>query len=382
MVRGPPSVSTSIKAVSTHPPMPPQKPSQKAQSPSPSTQKHLPTKKARMQLDIEETFHDEVDEEFQDTDQRSDSSHKMAVSREIGAIVSPLEQSTLASALNLWGKGQDHVVTGRSAIDVESGEPFDWLLILDGHGNDRCIHHLRALDWPNIVTQSDPVAVVVEAMRQEDQQYHESIRHKSFGVSQGGSTFLLAKVFSDRIVTINVGDSQGVVVVDGYIVFITVPHTLADPTEQKRVKLLATVSPSTAPTMIAPKKMALKDTTVCCFTRGSTTLVPTQALGHCGITGYKPGINVTPYSAATNRHVRVVVASDGFWDMHLKEYDADNYDLATLSAEDLLAKTESRWKQEWEFHVDADDMENFVLSSFPDNDYDDISIGVWDFRSE
>jgi hypothetical protein len=71
---------------------------------------------------------------------------------------------------------------------------------------------------------------------------------------------------------------------------------------------------------------------------GSDAFVPSQSLGHNGVSGLKPGhfvLEFQPYDT-----VRVVCGSDGFWDM-LPTCDG--------TAKELCLDALSRWKQTWHF---------------------------------
>jgi hypothetical protein len=111
----------------------------------------------------------------------------------------------LPHVVRLWSdqqkmdKGQDQTYRGRS-VCAETGEPFEYVMVTDGHGGDDCIRALRNIPQSLLIVMlgtKNPVEALAAHVNPR------SCKH--FG---GGATVGLAKIFSDRVETINCGDSQ------------------------------------------------------------------------------------------------------------------------------------------------------------------------------
>jgi serine/threonine protein phosphatase PrpC len=100
-------------------------------------------------------------------------------------------------------------------------------------------------------------------------------------------------------------------------------------------------------------------------------LVPTQSLGHRGITGLEPSVHIIDIQS--NDEITVIIGSDGLWDMICEE---DTQFLSTCSsAEELCKFAEDRWKQEWNYIIDMAFPDVMEKTSF--DDFDDITVGIY-----
>ena len=272
---------------------------------------------------------------------------------------SMLSESMLCSESRQLGNRQDHAVHGKYSKGYYLG-------VMDGHGTDRCIDLLRQLDYSNLA-EGNPCKHIFDLL-------------SSYELYGSGSTFNFNTIeVTDRIriTNYNIGDSETMILINGYVVFSTNPHTINNESEKQRIcPYLSSVKPTSVswnPTPVNAKRMTALRSDRCNFATGEP-LVPSQSFGHNNMTGYAP--DVTTITCEVTDHVRILCGTDGFWNMIVKSIDMD--DLETMPLEALMDKAEQRWKQEWEYAADVKKLDTFCLTTFPD--YDDISLGIWDNR--
>jgi len=210
--------------------------------------------------------------------------------------------------------GQDysgHATTGNTS----------YCFVADGHGYNDCIHHIRSLDMNLFATLPCP-PIAIEA----------SFAGKNFYKS--GATFVLARITHTTLEVFHVGDAKARVYLNDLLVHETIDHTFLLPEEIARTT--AIIHSEKAPFPVNDTHVELMDSPIGHF--GGDAFVPSQALGHNGVSGLKPGhfvLDFQPYDT-----VRVVCGSDGFWDM-LPNCDGN--------AKELCEHALSRWKQKWHF---------------------------------
>ena len=107
-------------------------------------------------------------------------------------------------------------------------------------------------------------------------------------------------------------------------------------------------------------------------------LAVSQALGHDGKTGICPDRTVIPYEETDD--IRIVLGSDGFFDMVLREKEEDKFvtqdllDLVDMSGEDIMKRTVDRWLQKWEMYYSFEDPTVSMLGQFEKDQCDDVAI--------
>jgi len=259
---------------------------------------------------------------------------------------------------------QDYALVG-SATDAK-GVGFDYLVVCDGHSSNTCIDAIRSFDFNQIMIKDKPMTELNDRLFATFKNFKNS-----------GSTCVLAKIYEDHIYIEYVGDSQIVVFIDDAMVYLNEPHTLSNNAELERVKpLVLSISDEYAPKMISTKRLAMLKSDRCVF-RHDARLIPTQALGHNGVTGFAPTSKRLDFMPG--QHVRIIAGSDGFWDMMYLPDSGDMNDLKTMPPAELLLKAERRWKGEWIYSKDPNETdETKIISSNFDEMYDDIAIAFWD----
>jgi serine/threonine protein phosphatase PrpC len=266
------------------------------------------------------------------------------------------------SAVALIGKGQDRIYRGEN-----------WILAQDGHGGDDCIQFLDTLDYQAIMQLENPAEEIHRLVEEKSREYKES-----------GSTLCFARVLEERglIEIVNVGDSQAEVYIDENLVFRSVPHcrSSTDLEELARIKLyehrVTPCRPGKTLKVLTPNHITYSSNAISIFRTGKQ-LVPTMALGHENMTGFKPTKTYIPYTQG--QKVRICVYSDGVGDMKIDDNAEDQYDMQNLTAQQLLDKFVGRWKQNWLFVENPNELEKGQETHMGGN-YDDVCIGIIDIN--
>lgn len=240
------------------------------------------------------------------------------------------------------GSRQDYAVCGIT----KKGR---YLAVFDGHGTDACIRRIRALDMNEIMEADNPMLILWDLVNES---------------GRSGSTASLARITNTCIETWNMGDSQIQVFINGCRVYTTETHTFLNPSEIERTRSFVNIRDTQAPFPVSATRIEMRNSPYGDFTWGES-LVPSQALGHNGSTGYAPCMNVMDCKA-TDR-VRVVAGSDGLFDMLV--------DVSQGSAEQLVDEAERRWRQQWDFFDGAR-----IHKTNYGGSIDDISCAVYENR--
>lgn len=279
---------------------------------------------------------------------------------------SVLHNVSIASAVKQMHKGQDQAYQG-TFLDVDTGEPGNWAMITDGHGNDKCIAYLRSIpqgELDKVISLPNPAETLFKMVNE----------NVVLGFREcSGATLNIVKVYSDRIVCINMGDSQAAVYKNGELVFLTEFHDSSNETECERLmKENPSVSffPSKSCVVTTDGKMYQVDAQYVTHT-SYITLALTQALGHNGVTGCAPDTTTIPYGPEDTLHI--VIGSDGFWDMVAENAPEEKLRFADMSSEELLKFAIDRWLQTWDMYIDRDKPE-FRTCSYSKNDCDDVGV--------
>lgn len=279
------------------------------------------------------------------------------------------------------GKNQDFCKWGEGVTSY-SNEHFYYIVVCDGHGVDNngnciCIDYLRTLDWDYYMsTYSSYVVDIIN-----DHMYINC--PETLTAYRCGTTLSLARIYKNRCELWNIGDSQSIVFIDNEICYINPCHTYENPDERNRlIGIVDDVVCTYKPCIVDNKSIIVEKCYGVCFTHPErkeeyVCLVPSMCIGHGGLTGFKPEYKVICFNNE-KQHVRIVLFSDGFGDMNILYCKEDLNDLQKMTAEELASKAEKRWRQTWRVLKNRNDLTLYDLNSFPLNDYDDISIAVWD----
>ena len=264
----------------------------------------------------------------------------------------------ITTALAQTAKAQDFVQCGGS-------QDRAWMVVADGHGGDQVIDSISSFDFGAILDGENSSELVPRLQAVTN-------GADSLGLSWrrgGGSTLSVVEMRDDTIQITWLGDSQVVVLEDGEEIFRTSPHNAESDRD-----LLGGRGTITSWAMSLNSQLEIVPTLSAYVIHGpydKCNLV--RALGHGGRCVNEPGtclITHTPGKA-----YRVVVGSDGFWDM-MSPCPDDKTLLLQSDAPALCDLAMRRWKQEWPYRT----AEGVSQQRFEERDWDDIAIAVWDSR--
>lgn len=280
---------------------------------------------------------------------------------------------TISESMEQMCKGQDQTYSG-SFIDETTGEEGEWAMVTDGHGTNKCIQFLRSIPKEllnKIIGSSNPVENLANHVNK--------LAFIGKEVSSG-ATMCLVKVYKNRIVTINCGDSQVAVYKNEELQVLTEEDNYENLKERQRVERNIPgikFEKSCNIEIVSDKKMCGIPCHYIIYPNG-TKLAPTQVLGHGGVTGYDPNICVVPYGAEDS--IQVVIGSDGFWDMVLKENTEEMASFSLKTSDELVQFAVGRWLQEWDMYQDKS-TNIFETCSYQRNDCDDVCVVKIDITS-
>ena len=253
-----------------------------------------------------------------------------------------LEPKQMESYFIPNAKNQDFVGTGRI-------QDIDYIFAFDGHGTDKVIHQIRNMNMDDIASASNPVLAV-----------HERLVGDTY---RSGATMAFARIQGNRVETYNCGDSQVHVYVNGTRVHHSTTHTFTNFEEIKRTQSrVSSIKPTKAPFPVSDTVIQDVLSPTGRFVTGEE-LVPSQALGHNDMTGLAPEYFTVTVSPTD--HLRIVVGSDGFWDMLV--------DPSKGTAKALTQEAHRRWMQTWTYESGGQS----VRTDFG-GDIDDVSVAVYD----
>jgi len=239
-------------------------------------------------------------------------------------------------------KNQDFAGTGRV-------DKVDYIFAFDGHGTDNVIQQIRYMNMDDIATSANPVQAV-----------HDRLAGNTF---RSGSTMAFARVTGTLIETFNCGDSELRVYVNDEPVHTSTPHTFTNLKEIQRTQhAVYAIKPVHAPFPVSDTVVRDVLSPLGCFTTGED-LVPSQSLGHNNMTGIAPECFTLTFKPTD--HVRIVVGTDGFWDMLV--------DASSGHSRLLAEKAHRRWLQTWTYASE----QGTVQTDFG-GDIDDVGVAVYD----
>jgi serine/threonine protein phosphatase PrpC len=292
-------------------------------------------------------------------------------------------------------KKQDDAYEGTHYNPI-TGEKYQYGIIMDGHGYDYTVAVIRDIlkqemevilnsENPHLEIQSRIEEKYKHRMRdlQENIYFKETKEDIEYSMHSGGSTFLLCKLYENRIEIFSVGDSEAYVYINDTLVYHNPVHKWDNPSEQDR--LLARTDVYIRPVLnnitriISPTKTGFAKSTCIEYVDAITgdlltKLVPTQALGHDSITQFLPERFTIPIQDSDK--IKIVLASDGLWDIFSPDHPEDHTRLLDMDAYELANIAESRWKQEWDVAIDISEPDILydTKSKYSENNYDDVSV--------
>ena len=279
----------------------------------------------------------------------------------------PSHAVDINAKLNQLSKKQDYIIT-EQAIDNETGELFNWSAVFDGHGSSDCIQFIRNIPIQTMnefVSGNKPI-----------ENLYKYINQRLKTQVSSGSTMCLIKIYQNRIVCINCGDSQAAVYKNGKLEFITEEHSFKNEKENARLANNVTYIPSYDIEIVDDSTLISVYSEYIEWNEDYTKLACSQALGHNGITGCAPDTVVIPITPGDR--YKVVIGSDGLWDMVIKENDEDMLQLWGMDADAIMKQTTERWLQKWNMVDVLNDDPTIHYAKYEPHQCDDIAVVVAD----
>jgi serine/threonine protein phosphatase PrpC len=290
---------------------------------------------------------------------------------------------------------QDYAYKGTN-VNPHTGETYHYGIIIDGHGSDEIVNNISDIlndhmieilnsETPHLEIQNRLEIIYQEKIEyaKDTMFYKRTLQYLEQSAYCGGSTFLVVKLYENRIEIFSVGDSEVYIMINNEIVYHNPTHKWSNESEMERlsnrddVDIIAKYQ--SVPHIISPERTGFaKSACVEYYNKNSgrliTTLAPTQALGHNSITHFAPEQKTIPVEPTDT--IKIVLASDGLWDVFVPDHPDDKTRLLEMDGEQLADLAESRWKQEWEVAVDysTPDVLYNEKSRYPSNSYDDIAV--------
>jgi serine/threonine protein phosphatase PrpC len=285
-------------------------------------------------------------------------------------------------------KGQDFCKVGKGRDSFGEQAEFDYCIVMDGHGDQHVYTSFfratyNVMDFDALLGTENPVQSIAQWI--EKQNHSLIAMHNTQAVLRIGSTLSIAKIYSNadkiKVVCYNVGDSRIAIFENGKRVYINKPHNIG--LESEKARLASKIKEGSAVVNEECKFELVNTHTLrrCVSDRVSfyygkymyTSLIPTQCMGHLGITGLDPEVHVAEYDASVK--LRIVGYSDGIDDMLCEGLAEDEELVATKSCGEIMDKIVERWANSWT-------IENTRPCSISETTRfsrgDDCSICIWD----
>ena len=268
-------------------------------------------------------------------------------------------------AVQQMASGQDYVCTG-TGVDAETGESFEYTMLNDGHGGNFCINYIRRMspeEKSECIGSPDPIRSLVAKI---DGSGCVPVYRSS------GATAVILKCYTNRAEVITCGDSQAVIFKDGEVIHVTQEHNSTN--QEERVRVTANDKyffvQSSSVRLVSETEMEPVKAEYLSLPNGSL-LACTQALGHNSITGYAPASFTFVYEQDAS--YKVVLASDGVFDMMIPGSKNDMDVLGTKTSQEICDWTVARWLQEWGY---KDHNGEWKTERYSRQHCDDVSVAV------
>jgi len=280
------------------------------------------------------------------------------------------------------GKNQDEVFQGE-AIDSNTGENYAYGIIADGHGDKIGFNYIRSILQKNVATileHQNPHLFIqdqIEALVQSSIFASYAETKIIDQLEQSGSTFIRVKIYADRVECFSIGDSEIYVLKNGEIAYHNHIHVWENDAERTRLLNREDIQVRTKPCMrynlVNPNTLIEAPCTQIFYTNDHL-FVPSQCLGHDGITQFAPERQTIEYGPGDR--IKVILASDGLWDVFMPSHPEDFENMKTMNGEELADVAEMRWKQSWYIAKSPETPEDLFpdTSEYDSSSYDDIAV--------
>jgi len=271
-------------------------------------------------------------------------------------------QSESNISVGQWGAGQDVIVSG-------GNDEVTWMAVFDGHGREPAVQACRDHDWSLLENKNGELAV---------QAFVERLRGIPGGTWNSGCTATIVRCYRDgedghsMLHADWIGDSEVGVWTKGEEVFHAGRGYTPHPIHQGMVTRTEAVDLDVR----TPELCGAKRDWYFQYPsrRGLESLNMDGALGHNGAAEH-PLYHNEIYLEHDQTY-RIVIGSDGFWQMTCEE-DAPLLSDPQVTSGELLGLVDKRWRQVWVY--DPNVPEEQTVSPFRETTLgrpDDASVGV------
>ena len=272
------------------------------------------------------------------------------------------------------GIGQDYIFSCELMNEIEERNYYA-IVVADGHGSNEVIHAIRQMtnQMSFLLSRENPIIAI-----------YEELQNQIYCTKNSGATISIVFFYPatdthcGEIYVQYMGDSQIRIYCDETEVYASELHVADNPDEIRRLtdkhphhlslKYLAdTYMLPKTPNLLGPiKKSRVR---IMDDNYHVTSVIPTMVLGHRDM--FLPKEIDSPtlvYTFVKGMNVKVIIASDGFWDMYLA---TDTFP-KDWTATEYVDFAYNRWTQLW-MSQQPDGV--FEMVNYGDN-YDDISVGI------
>ena len=270
----------------------------------------------------------------------------------------------ITQALRQNKSAQDFVTNGRN-IDEEGGE-FLYIVVADGHGNglnkDKVINFIRYdYDWKTHLKDKNWYEAFNMALTEQGD------------TENSGATLSVVRIYEDHFDCWWIGDSSIRIYDEEGEFWRTKDHSSTNQEEIERLKQMGyKILDDQTPLILTPTTITMVP--ACRVEFGPRERIGmTHTLGHNKKSG--DFICYKNHKREKNVSYRIIVASDGFWDV-VHNIDVANFiDRSNFhNADKLLWWCWRKWTQEWNYQWNG----KCQKTKFPEWNIDDIAISVFD----
>ena len=222
-----------------------------------------------------------------------------------------------------------------------------WLVVADGHANfpiqsyknTTLFEFIQQLNWESFLklNSKNPLKSL-----------QDKITKEIVDTPNNGSTISIVKIENNNVKIWWKGDSTTHIYENDKLIYKTKNHNIFEESEKLRlekenIKYIRD-NKSTNIKLLGGNKIEMVKCPMYVTFSNNDKLNMTNCLGHNEITG--TFIDYYEYNFNYDSKIKIIVATDGFWDMYYRE-DDEHLILNAKDASELSKHAEKKWKQEW-----------------------------------
>jgi len=224
-----------------------------------------------------------------------------------------------------------------------------WLVVADGHAsyseefynNKIVINYIKELDWNKFLVNNKEYPL---------QALQDKIMCDISDTKNNGATITIVKIDTKKN-NIKIwwkGDSTAIIYKDNKLAYETANHNIFNEKEVERLQRenINYIRDKTGANinLLGGNKIEIVNSPNYVTYSNNDKINMTNCLGHNQITGLF--IDYYEYNFNSDSKIKIIVATDGFWDMYYRD-DDESIVLNAKNASELSKHAEKKWKQEW-----------------------------------